>query len=253
DGSIERWAKVEHVTRATEAEVAAAREMLKYGDFTDGDYAQIVNATGANASVTGVNSGGKVGKVSREIGGFRSLMIRFADGGYGYCNPDALRKVTREEYEAATDPRNQFAEGDKVRLISGGGEFPLLGFTNGDIYEVDVPRYVGHPSRNGVIKIKTAASKAGFATPDQLEKVSAEEVAEIEKWAAIGRKVNEFKRGDIVQGTGVHSRNLEVGEVRDVSAEFLGVGVSNYGYSAMETPKVTLIVSVEQRFDKTEL
>lgn len=306
--------------RATEAEVEAAREAakqaLKYGDFTDGDYAQIVNATDDNSSTTVKENGGKFGKVTREVGGYRSLMITFDDGDFGYCNPDALRKVTREEYEAAVDPRNQFAKGDKVRLISGGGKRFARDYEDGGIYTVVNPRYdsvdiqitgggqayayvgpeqlekvsaeeiaeierlkVGEYARTlvgkdvpkgSIVKIThddlsglpfrgelLDGSDFDWYTPDQLEKVSAKEVAETErmqaeaaKWAAIGRKVNEYKAGDIVQYTSEDYK--AVVPVLEACGDGVKVQTVDYGICTEYFDTVKLIVPVEQRFDREE-
>src|SRR5690606_6102502 len=98
--------------------------------------------------------------------------------------------------------------------------------------------------------IKTAASKAGFATPDQLEKVSAEEVAEIEKWAAIGRKVGEFKRGDVVEVLESGSSGYTVGLVDTVDTVNNRSVTLSTGRRCphIAVSRVKLIVPVEQRF-----
>ncbi|MGG4453179.1 hypothetical protein [Brevibacillus porteri] len=115
---------------------------------------------------------------------------------------------------------DQFAKGDKVRLVSGGGEIPLLGFVNGDICEVVNPKF--KHGRGMRVQI-TSGGGTGYATPEQLVKLTEAEVAEIErkkseeetrkqeeaKWSAIGRKVGEFKKGDVVRVTHGYSEIKE--------------------------------------------
>ncbi|WP_178023056.1 hypothetical protein [uncultured Paenibacillus sp.] len=236
--------------RATEAEVESAKQALKYGDFADGDYAQIVRATNDNASPDAIRNAGKAVTVTREIGPskVRGLRLRLPNGELaGFANADALRKVTREEYEAAVDPRNKFAKGDKVRLVSGGGTPGLFDYETGGIYTVSDPKYF-----TGEIEITGGGQRTAYATPEQLEKVSDEELAEIERWAAIGRKVGEFKRGDIVKITSTDKYDGVVGEVEDVGETLLGVVESGGSYRAPHQRDATLIVPVEQRFDQAE-
>lgn len=237
------WYYEDEIVRATEAEVAAAKQAVKYGDFNDGDYAQIVNATEGNASWTVVNNKGKFGKVTRELGitKVRGLMLTFADGDFGYANADALRKVTKEEYEAAIDPRSKFAKGDKVRLISGGDGLALFGFKNGNIYTVSDPKTLYHSGER--VEIADKDGLEGYAKPEQLEKVNAEE----EKWAAIGRKVNEYKRGDIVEIT-KYQRGAALGTRVEIKNADTNIVTYDGGYVA-NLYAIKLVVPVEQRFD----
>lgn len=253
--------------RATEAEVEAAKQALKYGDFTDGDYAQIVNATEDNASTVAIEYAGSFVRVTRDIDGYRGLALRLPSGIFaGYANADALRKVTREEYEAAVDPRSKFAKGDKVRLISGGQGSGLFGFNTGEIYEVTDPKTSDWESKR--IQIGNRFN-LGFALPDQLEKVSAEEIAEIErkqaeeeakrredsKWTAIGRKVDEFKVGDIVECTGSTCGHPigTVGEIVYDENSFAKLRVKANGIIKSHIGQMRLIVPVEQRFDREQV
>ncbi|WP_263560511.1 hypothetical protein [Paenibacillus polymyxa] len=84
---------------------------------------------------------------------------------------EAKRKLTAETTTA--DPRSQFAKGEKVRLISGGGVWPLNGYDNGEIYEVDTPLYDTHRS-GPVIKIVGGGLSRGYAKPEQLAKLTIE-------------------------------------------------------------------------------
>ena len=70
---------------------------------------------------------------------------------------------------------------------------------------------------------------------------------EIEKWAKIGRKPNEFKVGDIVRIT-QYQCGAEKGKFVEVN-EVLPEGSISYGYVA-DTHAIELIVPVETRFDR---
>lgn len=71
-----------------------------------------------------------------------------------------------------------FKAGDKVELLSGGEIFPLMGFENGQKYEIAaLPGDAGygdsHHARNGLIKIVggDCYRGTGFAKPEQLRQV----------------------------------------------------------------------------------
>ncbi|RCX22904.1 hypothetical protein DFP94_101493 [Fontibacillus phaseoli] len=259
DGTLGNWLDEKDVECATEAEVAAAqreaKEALKYGDFADGGYAELVNAPESLVRHRGIKNGDFVTVQIADIPGKYALRVDKGEK-HGYCDASALRKVTREEYEAAVDPRNQFAKGDKVRLISGGGTLGLFDYETGGIYTVGDPK-PGNTSEK--VQITGGGQPTAYAKPDQLEKVSAEEVAEIEKWAAIGRKVGEFKRGDIVEAKrSLGSSDWIYGKVEDepriqLDGELLmGLRIPSGYYYAVYVKDAKLIVPAEQRFDREE-
>ncbi len=204
DGSDYDWFREEALVRATDAEVASAKQALErtkaIGEFAEGGYAVVVNAiVNDNATRSGINGN----YVTTEIvtnGGRCALKLTNPDGKLGgYCNADALRKITKEEYEAATNPAPKFEVGEKVRLISGGGRESLHGYETDGIYTVVEPV---SSFGNGKVVITGGVQSVGYAKPDQLEKVSIEEIAKLvdeQKWNAIGRKVGEYKAGDVVR------------------------------------------------------
>lgn len=63
-----------------------------------------------------------------------------------------------------------FCVGQKVRLISGGGEYPLNGFVNGGEYVI---LFILEGCDNNVV-IKNVEYHEGYARPDQIEAVTTE-------------------------------------------------------------------------------
>nr|WP_154895220.1 hypothetical protein [Paenibacillus xylanexedens] len=182
---------------------------------------------------------------------------RLTDGAEAWASVSKLVRATDEEVAAAKDPRSQFAVGDKVRLVSGGSDFPLRGFTDGGIYTVNNPKVGSHD--NARVEIKRASGNTGYALPSEIVKLTAEEVAEIErkqaeeaKWNAIGRKVNELKDGDIVRFTeltGAAGYTIgSITEIRNVRGQRFDFG----GIFGGHVQWCELVTPVEQRFDRAE-
>lgn len=191
------------LVRATDAEVAAAKQALErtkaIGEFVEGGYAVVVDASKSECMNCAPN-GTYVSAKTTQPYPYHLILTKLHDNYAGFCNADALRKITKEEYEAATKPAPKFEVVEKVRLISGGGNMPLNGFTNGEIYTLVATESDGWGCR---VKILVGAQgQPGYAKPNQLEKVSAEEIAKLAEeaqWAKIGRKVGEYKAGDVVE------------------------------------------------------
>jgi hypothetical protein len=104
------------------------------------------------------------------------------------------------------------------------------------------------------------ASELTRATDDEIsaaraeiERKKAEEEVEA-KWNAIGRKVNEYKRGDIVRG----ERSLERGSIvtgayLEGSDSFVKHGITSFvdgNYRSIIGSTLELVTPVEQRFDR---
>ncbi|WP_207119817.1 hypothetical protein [Bacillus velezensis] len=216
-----------------------------------GDYAKVVNATdyhrftdGDIVEIIGDRFGAPVNELAR----------RLTDEKNQYVPKRELVRATDEEVAEAKDAavRAKFKEGAKVRLLSGGGDYPLSGFENDKIYEVLYNNF-NHP-KGKRIRIADSTEGFGYATPDQLEILSEEEVAEIErqqaeeaKWAKIGRKVGEYKKGDVVQ---FKDDYVAIGVVEDVGTSRLGVRMPDEAYQGPYKNDVTLVTPVEARFDR---
>lgn len=205
-----------------------------------------------------VTEKGDIVKVIKDTGDQVPFMVETMDGkDTEWRTEESLVRATDEEVAEAKDAvaRAKFKEGAKVRLKSGGGEFPLIGFENGEIYEVSDNNF-DHTRRGKRIRIEggDCPRGSGCATPDQLEILSEEEAAEIErqqaeeaKWAKIGRKVGEYKKGDIVNTE--YYGVFEVTEI-DKGSEHPIRGKMNGYESGMMIKGVTLVTPVEARFDR---
>jgi hypothetical protein len=155
-----------------------------------GDYARVVGDTGYGDITE--NSIVKIVSDLDEDGDYKIELLEGSD--YDYARPSALEKITDEEVDEYM--RSQFKKGDKVRLVSGGDKFPLFGFYDGEVYEVDDNNCEHGAGPFGkLIRIVDKDGGPGYARPDQLEKVDFEEL----KFTKLGRKPGEIKKGDIVR------------------------------------------------------
>ena len=83
------------------------------------------------------------------------------------------RVTALEAVKPAPKTFDDFSKGAKVRLLSGGGESPLYGFTDGRTYEVVTNDYDHRRGRRvQLIGGGAGGTSRGFATPEQLELVA---------------------------------------------------------------------------------
>ncbi|WP_459198743.1 hypothetical protein [Bacillus subtilis] len=234
---------------AASVEAEPKPERLKVGD-----YAKVVNAD--QCTMGGFSVGDIVEIVESEYGehdvDFYVMSLAGDNSGYIRKTPEYIIRATDEEVAEAKRAVElaKFKEGVKVRLKSGGGEFPLNGYENGKVYEISY----AHLQRNR-IGIIGGEITMGFATPDQLEILSEEEASEYKKWAGIGREVGEYKKGDVVSyddpewfgNSGIGEVvGFDVGTPRVRSVNRRGDKVSMY----LDPGKLRLITPVEARFDR---
>lgn len=115
----------------------------------------------------------------------------------------------KAEEEKARDPRNAFAKGDKVRLISGGDEHPLHGFKNGEVYTVSSPNTTWHSSKRVEI---VSCYHQGYALPEEIVKLTEKEVAELNRL-----KVGEYAK--VVGKTSLFvSDEIDVNSIVEITA-----------------------------------
>ncbi|NGM81245.1 hypothetical protein G5B47_02330 [Paenibacillus sp. 7124] len=225
--------------------------------YSAGDYVKVTgNSVHHNYEIGSVV---KIAQITaKDTDGNDEFRAEKADGSIGnYIRVSECEPATETEFLAQKkpkDPRDAFAKGDKVRLISGGETSGLCDYATGGVYTVNAPK---SPYDNGKVQITGGGQRYGYAKPEELEKLTAEEASaiekervETEKWAKIGRKVNEYKTGDIVQY--VTAGYSAVVPVIEVVSDGVKVKTVDYGVCTERYDSVKLIVPVEQRFDKTE-
>ncbi|MED1742047.1 hypothetical protein P4U97_21555 [Bacillus swezeyi] len=217
-----------------------------------GDYAKVISGLHSQAKHDDIV---KIIDDDKSVIPFQAMHLDGVFAGW-FIECELVRATDEEVAEAkGATARAKFKKGAKVRLKSGGGETALYGFENGKVYEVGDPRITG--GWDGRIGITTGPMH-GFATPDQLELLSEEEFAEIEKWAAIGREVDEYKAGDIVAYDDPYGFETSgFGEV--VSERNGGVlrieAIDNYGDIErwnVDIDRLELVTPVESRFDRKD-
>ncbi|EMT54756.1 hypothetical protein I532_04090 [Brevibacillus borstelensis AK1] len=230
-------------TKAKVAEMEAQLAAVKQAEaeaqrLKVGDYVKVVDDRKRNGSKRTDVVIGEIRKITENDESsvpFRTTTLDGSDS--AWFRAEALTRATDEEVAEAKRKLafDQLKKGDKVRLMNGGGKFPLHGFQDGNIYEVVTPEYAH--SRGTKVQIVDGGGYKGYADPDQLVKVTEEEA----KWHAIGREVGQFKEGDIVR---IVSKNV-VGKVEDVGTSLLGISDYSGKYYGPDKECVELIAPVE--------
>ncbi|WP_010495009.1 hypothetical protein [Paenibacillus elgii] len=221
------------IVRATDEEIAAAKrrqtdkqsqpERLKVGE-----YARVIDD---NHSTAYKSHGVPVGTIVRVTGVATSMQPYEAvpvDGGVRrWCTATDLERISAVDVEKAQaaaalkQALETFKPGVKVRLTIAEGERPKHGWgaaKNGEVgtvrnvRESDGKVTVDFPSQSlwnaafTELTVLTDEEAAGF----EREKRAAAETA---NWAAIGRKVGEYKVGDIVDCVGAAKGKTGIGVV----------------------------------------
>lgn len=215
-----------------------------------GDYAKVV-ATGFN----GYANRGDIVVITEDDKSSAPYNTDHLDGtnaGWHYKS-DLVPATDTEVADAKAEHEfAKFAEGDKVRLIEGGGAHPLDGYKTSEVYEV-VSNDADNGSGKRYVELSGGHIARGYAKPAQLEKVSEEEL----QWAEIGRKPGEFKKGDVVRivrdnpHSSLHKKG-DIGIIDDLGRESFSVTSVRAGMWGrwVENTDVALITPVEQRFDR---
>jgi len=250
----------ERFIRATDAEVTAAKKTAErtkaIGEFAEGGYAVVVDET--KGSLCGFKTGDYVTVTTKDGGGRSALKVETQRGNRGFCNADALRKITQEEYEAEiaklTKPALKFEVGDFAKVISDNYEHRV-----GHIVKITKVEVGGGSFDFGVNRISIGGT--GFIATKNIEKLgereAAEELAKLAeeaKWSAIGRKVGEYKAGDVVESLGVDSghRKGVIGIIEDADgSDMPGMNALCDGEMLTLWTHVKLIAPVESLFNAT--
>jgi ribosomal protein L21E len=169
---------------------------------------------------------------------------RRADGTIGsYTIAGRLQRASKADFDAAVlalQPKPAaFKVGDSVKLTIADGKFPSSGYgevSNGDIgviYSINGNGVVvDFPKQSAWFGL---LSEFTLATPADTEAAA---------WSAIGRKVGEFKTGDVVRVTDKHGSPVKVGGIYVVERPHSGRGVYIDGGWAVDCELVTPVESV---------
>lgn len=178
------------IRKATPAEVEQYEKELAKASFSTGDYVKIVKSQRNNEGVIGIIT--EIGAIATKmVDGTvttQPILIKHLTGkesGTLSAGPaDHIIKATEEEIAEVLKPK--LKSGDFVKWTDGSNSLP-----NGEIFEVfeDV---------NGVYVIDNDGTKRYTALSNPLFKYEIVD-AETAKWAKIGRKVTEYRKGDIIE------------------------------------------------------
>jgi ribosomal protein L19 len=242
----ERLAELERRLEALEERMEEATEAESVPKFEVGDYVVPLPESDDKYAITNTNM--KLGKVIHVYSDddIKIEIIAHEDDtviGEEYrVEPKYFRKATDEEVaqaKAKTQPK--FEVGDYARVV----ESDSCHYANiGDIVKIVEDDKSGMPYRCEDLN----GEDVGWFKEHELELVTDEEA----RWAKIGRKPGEFKKGDIVRVLknnphGSEKRKGDIDEITyyDNNESFcVGEGAGWMGYEDVE-----LIVPVEQRFD----
>lgn len=219
-----------------------------------GDYAKVVVA-GTIYNVYGIAKGEIVEIIKVDESETPYQMKSLLNGEIRWAKTSHIVRATDEEVTKAK-AELEFAsinEGDYVKIIDETGGH---GFKIGEIVKIK------HKSSYDFTAEYLDGSDYWYVGADEIEKASEEEeVAQIRakqaehvRWAAIGRKPNEFKKGDIVITTedDIYSEGTiaEVGDVDHPKASFRIIANGKQFGNWTGSYGVKLITPVEARFDR---
>jgi ribosomal protein L21E len=230
--------------------------------FSVGDYVKVVDNLSSSGIPRGCTYVGEIRKIVEIDGSHVPYRAEKLDGSdYDWFREGKLVRATDEEVAAAkakldlTKRQGGFKPGDTAKITS--TDAALCGFCVND--KVTVAEY---DPTECIYSLKvTKGSSFGFCDAEHLAKVTAEELAQealTAKWAAIGRKVNEYKAGDIVEVIKIDggiTNGHPVGTIGIVDFDTIVQGAQQ------GNPKITLngkglrcnvklVTPVEQRFDR---
>jgi len=205
--------------------------------LTVGDYARVIESEDGDHNY----ELGSVVKIVEDAHDYQPYKAERADGTIGnWLFEEDVQPATEAEFSAQKPNPERLKVGELARTLVG-KDVP-----KGAIVRITRDDRSALPYRGELLD----GSEYDWYAPGQLEKVSEEEA----KWAAIGRKVGEYKAGDVVKCIGLAAEEAGLGEV-------IGRGwgdrvdvryFSRHGRCAETADIITLVTPVEQRFDLAE-
>lgn len=180
-GQEHGYALPEQLAKLTEEGIAEI-DRLKVGEY--------VRITGGG--------NGNVGDIVLIIGTSEPFYETRGLGGQwvGMKKPQNLVRATDAEVELAKAKAHKasFKVGDYARVVNDNYEHKV-----GHIVRIS-DLETGGPTFDFKVDRVTLGS-CGYIKAENIEKLSAEEAEEVAKWVAIGRKIGEFKEGDLIEIT----------------------------------------------------
>lgn len=253
---IEKVSEEEATKEEFEADNKPKEEAFKIGD-----YVKIVGDRTGYCSF-GYGDVVKVVGLDGWHGDSDRLICEDTEGHQQSIERDDVVKVTEKEIAEATKPKTKFKVGDYVKAVKS---------NSGHVGKIFVVTHVfDHPETyNGITYTFAAKSvddretHTGFSNDDRSVLATEEEVAKAKaevKWSKIVRKVDEYKKGDIVRvlednANGSEHKGGDIGEIVTDGDEF------SDGAFRVKTPRIDfvnwvrprdieLITPVEARFDR---
>jgi hypothetical protein len=226
-------------------------ELIEEKPLAVGDYAKVVSveATEESRGMPGVKAG-QIVYLSGESDtssskGFKVQTVEHKEIGCDNVVVDDLVRATDEEIAEA-----------KAALLKVGDYAKVVGETyHGDFRKGTVVKIAKDVDEDGDYKIELLdESDYDYAQASSLEKVDADKAAITDKWAKIGREVDEYKEGDVVRVLDVKKSfafDLSRGEINvitkfcDNDSFQVGSGSGWVGASQVE-----LVAPVESRVDR---
>lgn len=229
------WTCFNEMRKATPEEVEQYEQEAHQASFSLGDYVKVTD----NFDDDTVNVGDICEIVYDDKTDLPFKLKRLSDGKTsGFMYAQGVVKATDEEVAKALKPK--LKAGDFVKIV------------NSDEYFTDGTYEVFAQNADNLFVLDDDGDKSFqiLKNSDNYEILSAEEA----KWAKIGRKPNEFKKGDVVRVV-AHANGKCVGEIGLIEDAGIigegGVGVrcgENYAAICWKGESVELLAPVESLF-----
>ncbi|MBJ6364198.1 hypothetical protein ACFOQM_23545 [Paenibacillus sp. GCM10012307] len=258
------WFMAERLVPATEAEVAEAKRKIAQASdprsqFVKGDKVRLVSG-GGRLPLNGYKDGEVYEVIDPGTSTNGGKYVRIIGGSVnsGYALPSEIVKLSAEEIESL----DRIPVGSYVKVLVDTEDLP-----EGAIGKVERDDRDDRPYRVELLDGRDwdyyRKDQLEVLTQADAEKAEAQ-AAEAAKWYAIGRKVNEYKIGDIVRfvrdgfGNGLRDHiNIitEIDKVNESSLPYHLVKpafVTNPNNTWAAATVIELVTPVESRFDRSE-